>query len=138
MSRATRFAGIGCGLLSFLGMCATSIACYAVAPMAPRDAAQGFLADVRAASWQSALQRTSSDFQSAHDAGRLERAVARLPRLARHTSATFWNATLEDDTALLDGALATPEGDVPIGVELRELEGYWYVEHVVVQGVPLE
>jgi uncharacterized protein YhdP len=138
MSRATRLAGLGCGLLSPLAMCATSITCYAIVPAPARDAAQGFLADVRGASWQSALQRTSAEYQSHHDAARLAREVERIPRLAQHTGATFMNATVEEESAVLDGTLSTPDGEVPVGVELREVDGYWYVEHLVVQGVPLE
>lgn len=138
MSRASRVAGVGCGLLALLTMCVTSFACYAIAPAPARDAAHGFLADVRSSSWQSALQRTSADYQSHHDAARLEREVGRIPALAQHTSVTFMNATLEDDTAVLDGTLRTADAEVPIGVELREIEGYWYVEQLVVQGAPLE
>ncbi|MDQ3034611.1 MAG: hypothetical protein M3Y87_19535 [Myxococcota bacterium] len=119
-------------------MCATSVACYAIVPAPARDAAQGFLADVRDASWQSALQRTSAEYQSAHDAARLEAEVQRIPRLAQHTSATFVNATVDGETAVLDGTLSSPDGEVPVGVELREIDGYWYVEQLVVQGVPLE
>lgn len=138
MSRASRTAGLGCGFFSLLTMCGTSIACYAIAPAPARDAAHGFLSDVRASSWQSALQRTSAEFQSHHDAAALEREVKRIPPLALHTSVTFMNATLDDDTAVLDGTLRTPDGEVPIGVELREIEGYWYIEQLVVQGDPLE
>lgn len=138
MSRAARIAGVGCGALSLVTMCATSIACYAIVPAPARDAAQGFLADVRASSWQSALQRTSAEYQRGHDAARLQQEVQRLPHLAQHTSATFLNATIDGETAVLDGTLATPDGDVPVGVELSEIEGYWYVDQLVVQGVPLE
>ncbi|AKF04858.1 hypothetical protein [Sandaracinus amylolyticus] len=138
MSRALRIAGVGCGLLAFVATCATSVACYAVLPAPARDAAQGFLADVRASQWQSAVQRTSAAYQRDHDAARLQREVERLPRLARHTDATFMNATLDGETAVLDGVLVTPDGEVPIAVELEHDAGYWYVDLVVVQGAPLE
>lgn len=138
MSRASRYVGMGCGLFLLLGLCTTFVSCYACVPMPARDAAQGFLADVRGRDYASALQRTSAAYQRTHDAAALERSIARLPRLAGHTGATFWNASFEDARATLDGTIATPDGDVPIGVELIEADGYWYVDQVVVQGAPLE
>lgn len=138
MSRALRLAGLGCGFLALVGTCATSVACYAVVPAPARDAAQGFLADVRTSAWQSALQRTGAEYQREHDAAALERAVEALPRLARHTGATLWNASLDGDEAVLDGTLTTPDGEVPIALELEQTDGYWYVELVVVQGEALQ
>lgn len=138
MSRTLRWAGLGCGLVALLATCATSIACYAIVPAPARDAAQGFLADVRASAWQSALQRMGADYQRDHDAAALQRAVEALPRLARHTGATLWNASIDEDEAVLDGALETPDGEVPIAIELERVDGYWYVEMVVVQGATLQ
>jgi hypothetical protein len=48
------------------------------------------------------------------------------------------NAAFEDDRATLDGTIATGDGDIPIGVELVEADGYWYVDALAIQGVPLE
>jgi hypothetical protein len=138
MSRPLRLAGIGCGLLALLATCATSFACYALLPTPPREAAQAFLADVRDGEWESALRRTDAEYQRTHDAASLEREVRRLERLAGHTSATFVNASLDGDQAVLDGSLDTPDGAVPIGVELERVDGYWYVALVAVQGAVLE
>lgn len=138
MSRAGRYLGMGCGLFLLLSICTTFFSCYVCVPIPARDAAQAFLADVRDDDWPSALQRTSADYQRGHDARRLEWAVSRLPDLERHTSATFWNASFEDERATLDGSVTTPDGEVPIGVEMVRSEGYWYVDQVVLRGVPLE
>lgn len=138
MSRAGRYLGMGCGLFLLLGLCTTFVSCYALVPMPARDAAQAFLTDVRGRDFASALQRTSAAYQSTHDAARLQQAVARLPRLDQHTGATFWNASFEDEGATLDGTLSTPDGEIPLGVELVQVDGYWYVDQIVVQGVPLE
>ena len=138
MNRAGRYVGIGCGLFLLLGLCTTFVSCYVFVPMPARDAAQGFLGDVRGRDFASALQRTSAEYQSTHDAARLEQSVARLSHLSQHTGATFWNASFEDARATLDGTLATPDGDVPVGIELVETDGYWYVDQVVVRGVALE
>ena len=138
MARLSTTLGIGCGFLTLGGMCLTSFACQVIWPMAAEDAATGFLSDVRTASWSSALQRTSRGFQEHHDDAELASAVGRIPLLARHTAASISNATMGSDQALLDGTLDTPEGSVPVGVELVYAEGYWYVDHLVVRGVPLE
>jgi len=77
-------------------------------------------------------------YQREHDAAALQRAVGALPLLARHTDATLWNASVDEDEAVLDGVLGTPEGDAPIAIELEQVDGYWYVELVVVQGATLQ
>jgi hypothetical protein len=144
MARAANIAGIGCGAVLLLGMCGASIATYVAIPARARDAAHGLLADVRASSWSSALQRTSPTYQRSHDARALEQAVRAMPRLAGHTGATFWNASFERegdppvDTAVLDGTIETPDGALPLAVELIDVEGYWYVEALVIEGRPLE
>lgn len=138
MNRASRFAGIGCGLFLLIGICTTSLSCYVCVPMPARDAAQGFLSDIRSRAWPSALQRTSADYQTRHTEVSLQQAVSRAPRLEQHTGATFYNGTVDGETAVLDGTIDTPDGAVPIGVELVLYEGYWYVDQLVIQGVPLE
>jgi hypothetical protein len=138
VNRAANFLGMGCAFFALCATCLASFSCYALLPTPARDAAQGFLADVRARDWPSALRRTSSDYQRAHDQYALQQAVSRIPRLDQHTGSVFYNATMESDGAQLDGTLSTPDGDIPIGVELVEVDGYWYVDHLVVQGVPLE
>jgi hypothetical protein len=129
---------MGCGLAGLLGICLTSLAFYTVVPGAPRDAAHGFLADVRAENWSAALQRMGAAYQQTHAATALADSVKNIPALARHTSATFWTAAFEGDACVLDGTIEGPDGEFPIAVELRRVDGYWYVEHVVVQGVALE
>ena len=61
-----------------------------------------------------------------------------MPSLAGHTAATLWNATVDGDEAVLDGVLDTPDGEAPIAIELERVDGYWYVELVVVEGAPLQ
>ena len=39
---------------------------------------------------------------------------------------------------MLDGVLDTPDGEAPIAIELERVDGYWYVELVVVEGAPLQ
>jgi len=138
VSRGARIVGIGCGLLALVAIGGGFLACTILAPMPAREAAQGFLADVRAANWSAALQRTSASYQREHDAASLARAVASVPSLMHHTSATFVNGSLDEDRANLDGFLSSPEGDAPIAVEAVRADGYWYVDALVVQGVPLE
>ncbi len=138
MSRASRFLGIGCGVALLIGLCSTSLSCYVCVPMPARDAAQAFLEDIRQRDWAGAHQRTSAEYQSRHDAARLEQSVARIPRLDQHSGATFMNASFEDDRATLDGTMSTPDGEIPVAAELVQVDGYWYVDQVVVEGVPLE
>ncbi len=137
MTRASSIAGAGCGLLALLSLCfVTGVVPYLRAGAA-RDAAHGFLEDLRGGAWQQALQRMGPGYQAAHDATRLANEVGRLPALHTHHGATFYSHDIDEGSITLDGLLHGDDGDTPVSVSLSQSGEYWYVDLLAVAGQPL-
>lgn len=137
----TRFFGIGCGLLAFATFCGAGLSLSAImAVFSPEtDAASGFLADVRRDDWESALARTSRDYQSHHTSSDLATHVAAIGALDGHNLAFLTSAEgVDDHRARVEGSLYGSGGETPVAFELSEEGGYWYIDLVVVRGVRLE
>lgn len=137
MRRVLPIGGVGCGLLCILGLCVITMGVPYVRASGAREAATGFLADLRSANWSSAFQRTGSGYQSGRDATRLQTGVQAISELATHTDVGFSAQDVEGDEVTLEGMLSGPEGSTPIAMELSRVNDYWYVDLVVVRGRPL-
>lgn len=137
----TRLLGIGCGLLAFATFCGAGLSLSAIlAVFSPEtDAASGFLADVRRDDWDSALARTSRDYQSHHTSTDLASHVAEIGALDGHSLAFLTSAEgVDENRARVEGSLYGSGGETPVAFELSEEGGYWYIDLVVVRGARLE
>ncbi len=137
----TRILGIGCGFIAFGGFCllGLSITTFTTMMSPAADAAESFLADVRNDDWSSALARMSSSYQASHSASQLESRVGQIPQLADHGFAFLTShEDHEDDHVTIEGSLYGPDGEAPVAFEISEVNGYWYVDLVAVEGTPLD
>ena len=136
-----RFLGIGCGFIAFGGFCLLGLSITAVTTMfsPAADAAESFLADVRNDDYTSALARMSSTYQADHSAAQLESRVAGIHSLADHNfSFLASHEDHEDDRVTVEGSVYGPDGEAPVAFEVSQVNGYWYVDLVAVEGRPLE
>lgn len=136
----TRVLGIGCGLLLFGGLCIVGLSIpWLLASVSPAtDAADGFLTNVRDRAYTDALARMSSDYQSTHSAAQLQTNVEAIDALEQHSFAMLTSDEEHDDGHVtVEGALWGEDGETPVAFELSEVNGYWYVDLVVVAGQPL-
>jgi hypothetical protein len=141
-----RFLSIGCGLLGFSGFCLVGLSVSAILALfsAPTDAASGFLGDVRADAWSTARSRMSADYQRDHTDGEVATNVSRIAELDTHAFAmlTSYEDVEVDEGAAprarVEGTLYGPDGEAPVAFELSQVDGYWYVDLVAVEGRRLE
>jgi hypothetical protein len=127
--------------LAFATFCGAGLSLSAIlAVFSPEtDAASGFLADVRRDDWDSALARTSRDYQSHHTSADLASHVGAIGALDGHSLAFLTSAEgVEENRARVEGSLYGSGGETPVAFELSEEGGYWYIDLVVVQGARLE
>ena len=127
--------------MAFATFCGAGLSLSAIlAVFSPEtDAASGFLADVRRDDWDSALARTSRDYQNHHTAGDLALHVAEISALDGHSLAFLASAEgVDESRARVEGSLYGSAGETPVAFELSEEGGYWYIDLVVVQGARLE
>jgi hypothetical protein len=136
-----RLFGIGCGLLAFGGFCLLGLSITAISTMfsPAADAAESFLADVRNDDYASALARMSSAYQASHSAAQLQQHVEAISPLSTHGFAWLTSHDAhEDDRVTVEGSVYGPDGEAPIAFEVSEVNGYWYVDLVAVEGRPVE
>ena len=101
--------------------------------------AESFLSDVRNDDYTSALARMSSTYQADHSAAQLESRVAGIHSLADHNfSFLASHEDHEDDRVTVEGSVYGPDGEAPVAFEVSQVNGYWYVDLVAVEGRPLE
>jgi hypothetical protein len=136
-----RFLGIGCAFIAFGGFCllGLSITTFTTMLSPATDAAESFLADVHNDDYTSALARMSSAYQAGHSATDLQTRVEQIPSLADHRFAFLTtHEDHEDDRVTVEGSVYGPDGEAPIAFEVSQVNGYWYVDLVAVEGQPLE
>ena len=136
-----RILGIGCGFIAFGGFCLLGLSITAFSTMfsPAADAAESFLADVRHDDYVSALARMSSAYQANHSAADLQTHVETIHPLRDHGLSFLTSHEVhEDDRVTVEGSLFGPDGESPIAFELSEVNGYWYVDLVAVEGTPVE
>lgn len=143
-SSFTRWLAFGCGFVAFGGVCVLGLSIRMLAAQADpaASAAAGFLEDVRANDYPSALRRMNATYQRDLDAAQLERELGELPAIEAHVTAVLTAAESQAATdgharATVEGSLFGADGEVPIAFELTEDAGYWYIDLVVVDGRPL-
>ena len=71
-----------------------------------------------------------------HTVEQLHAAVDASAALSSHTDDTIDNRSVNGSHATMRGRLHTPQGDVPVDVELSQVGDHWYVDAVIVSGVP--
>jgi hypothetical protein len=136
-----RFLGIGCGFIAFGGFCLLGLSITAFLTMLSpaADAADSFLTDVRGEDYTSALARMSSAYQADHTSADLQRRVEQIPALHDHGFAFLTNHEEHTETHVtVEGSVYGPDGEAPIAFEVSQVNGYWYVDLVAVEGQPLE
>lgn len=136
----TRILGIGCGFLLFGGLCIVGMSIpWMLARISPAtEAAEGFLADVQDDAWANALARMNADYQSHHTSSQLQTNVQGIPELANHSVAWLTSVETHDDGHVtVEGSLYGDGGESPIAFEVSEVNDYWYVDLVAVEGRPL-
>lgn len=144
-SSGWKYVGIGCGIAAILGICVVGgcVACGGaagagifMAVQAPAEEAKGLLRDVRADGWDAAYARMSESWRATHTVEQLHAAVDASAALSSHTDDTIDNRSVNGSHATMRGRLHTPQGDVPVDVELSQVGDHWYVDAVIVSGVP--
>ncbi len=136
-----RLLGFGCGFIAFGGFCLLGLSITVLTTMLSpaADAAQSFLADVRADDYPSALARMSSSYQAGHNAAQLQSHVESIGPLHDHNFSFLTNhENHEGDRVTVEGSVYGPSGEAPIAFEVSEVNGYWYLDLVAVEGQPLE
>lgn len=135
--------GIGCGVLLLGGLCIGG-GCALLgggifaATSAPADTTKGFFADLRARNHAGALGRMSGTYRQTHPISTFTQAVAAHPALSTQTDDTISNRSVSMGTATMSGHLTTPQGNVPVTATLSSAGGAWYIDSLVIAGVPLQ
>ncbi len=130
--------GIGCGvLLVVVGLCAGFIYFMIGATSGPTGAANGFLADLREGNQTQALQRMSPAYQQAHPLATFQASLGAVPSLMQQTDSSMTNVNITNGRASVAGVMTTAGGPIPIIFSMSQVGEYWYIDTVLVQGVPL-
>ena len=130
--------GIGCGaLLLVAGICGGFALLMSSATSGPTGAANGFLADVRAGNHASALQRMTPGYQQTHPGSAFPASLSNHPVLTQQTDSSMTNVNISNNSATVAGTMTTPSGPIPIAFTMTHIGDYWYINSVIIQGVPL-
>lgn len=131
---------IGCGvILTIVGICVAAGAYFAVGAVSPvADAPTSFLHDLRTGNDARALQRMSHSYQQSHPLPTFQANVNSLPALRAQTGdASMLNVNVVNANASVSGQIQTASGPVPVAFTLTLQGEHWYIDTVVIEGVPL-
>lgn len=105
----------------------------------PLAAAHSYLLDLRARPPRhgQALRRMVPSYQRAHGAATFQNAIEHARALTDHTADDLSDVELYGDRATVEGELVTPSGRTPVRFELLKVDGYWYIERVLLDGQPV-
>jgi hypothetical protein len=125
-----------CGCLLLCVLLAAGIGGAAFfATQAPAAAVQAQLADLRKGDLEAAYGRLSPELQARLSREDFAQMVAEHPGLRENKDATFWNRSVQNDTAKLSGLVTSRSGEREAAVfELRLEGGVWRITGINVGG----
>lgn len=143
-NKTMKMVGIGCTVLLILSCCCASpflvggAGIGAIFAGGPKSSTDAWLDECRAGNFQQAFQRMNGPYQASHNVQSFQAAVQALPVVTTFSDRTMNSININNNMGTVSGTLTGPSGAASIEFRATNAGGNWYIDTVLVNGVPLQ